>query len=132
MLIQTIELTGKALNWAAAKALYQDGREVVVANGLAQVESYPGSGIFARVDYDENWQQAKPFFDALLQGNGCVITHDPMYGEVRVEHVDRDGYKYKVTANDLAIAVLRCFVLSRMGDVVEIPPDIIPPRGHKP
>lgn len=55
--IKVSELQGAALDWAVLTAHYTDGHEVVIASGMAQVETTPGSGVFSHQSPSTDWAQ---------------------------------------------------------------------------
>jgi len=133
MRINTSDLTGAALDWAVAKAL---GMHTLMARGGFPVFD---SDAFAeyRNDYnDDKLQRFCPSTD-WAQG-GPIIERERItlaYGESeedwfacigdsrRFDNDTPDGLEKLIGPTPL-IAAMRCYVISKLGDEVEIPGEL--------
>ena len=102
--MKTSELTGAALDWAVSKAL-GEYRPVSVPN------------------YSTDWAQGGPIIerekiDLSMQFYGWVAHH----GRYRANAMNLPEYTQK--ADTPLIAAMRCYVASKLGDEVEVPPDL--------
>ena len=124
--MKTPELTGAALDWAVAKCedilhpwgyiRVQDGRVMWIT---------PGNHEEA-----DAWHQYSPSTD-WAQG-GPIIERD--FIEFGVSKTDPIRYAAKIYVNDKRIiahgsthliAAMRCYVASKLGDTVDVPPELV-------
>jgi hypothetical protein len=124
--MKTSELTGAALDWAVAKCedilhpwgyiRVQDGRVMWIT---------PGNHEEA-----DAWHQYSPSTD-WAQG-GPIIERD--FIEFGVSKTDPIRYAAKIYVNDKRIiahgsthliAAMRCYVASKLGDTVDVPPELV-------
>lgn len=128
MKIKTSELIGAALDWAVAKC-----------EGAHPQISYPDKRLFGAIgdtfDYSTDWTQGGPIIERerischpiYLAGtaesnkeiavpNGWTCFHTPRFSWQSV--------RFKQTGETLLIAAMRCYVTSKLGDVVEVPDEL--------
>jgi Protein of unknown function (DUF2591) len=117
----TENITGKALDWAVAKALNAPVR----LQKCYKLEDLSDMGWYLFLGGDEwspttNWAQGGPLLDKLM-------------GEVYVPDLLPDEYKpmYSISFHINAVdkkplpSICRSFVRTKLGDVVEIPMELI-------
>jgi hypothetical protein len=115
MKIKTSELTDAALDWAVAKCenwgrisvFHGDITQVMVSNKKDSCHWFNPSG---------NWGQGGP----IIEREKYEI-HNSANGE-RVAHGEFQKYGIGPTA---LIAAMRCHVASKLGEVVEIPEELL-------
>lgn len=128
MKIKTTDLTGPALNWAVAKCWYSD-RSVELTEGKTGVRvlrdpTYDGSEhhhwfVFFGSEY---WDQAGPIIDQrrifLTPGS------ENMWPSARTRTTDGRDTGW-INGETMLIAAMRCFVISELGDEVDIPEELL-------
>lgn len=118
--IQTQDLLGAALDWAAAACEGYDTAFTSAGDVIILRE-----GVTDYFDPHRNWAQGGPIINReahnLFKHNGgtewCCACNVP-----------RDGYTAIVTADGPTplIAAMRCFVASKLGPTVEVPEELVP------
>ena len=114
--MKTADLTGAALDWAAAKA------------GDMPIKINPGHGFF--VKHSDGWEYFTPSTD--WDQGGPIIERTKM--DLECSAVDRwraalewlDEPQAEAFGPTPLIAAMRCFVASKLGDEVEIPKELMP------
>ena len=107
---RTSELTGAALDWAVAKCESALGH-YVQPNEKRGTSKWGITTSTRR--YSTNWVQGGP----IIEREGLTLTHQDIW----VAQTDDDLFAYGPTP---LIAAMRCYVVSKMGDVVEIPEEL--------
>jgi hypothetical protein len=110
MRMKTSDLQGAALDWAVAKCLLPDGwndAEIILGDDT---------------DYSTNWAQGGP----LIEREGINLEHNPsrchwIASTPAPEH--RNG-AVEITGPTLLIAAMRCYVASKLGDIIDIPEEL--------
>ena len=129
MKIKTSELIGPALDWAVAESegnvrLQYDSREgLIICNILGWIPYRPSVA----------WAQGGPIIERemidlrKIYNNGLPNANP--YDCWKAEIIFRDG---KLVAGDLfaygptpLVAALRCYVASKLGDIVEVPENLL-------
>ena len=113
-LMKTSELTGAALDWAVAKCV---GGNIRTENGVFLNQ---GDG-YEYFTPSTNWSQAGPIIERekmaimLCESDGDWLA-------------DLSGTDKVFTASGPTplIAAMRCYVVSKLGDEVEVPKELIP------
>lgn len=133
MKIKTSELTGAALDWAAAKCegleLHKDG----LLNGVV-MEGWHAAGYYmdpnswvrlGKLRYSTDWSQGGPIIDRERIG---LTFHDegdgwevPNWGAWPTQLDDRQ----EVMGETALIAAMRCYVASKLGDEVDVPEELL-------
>jgi hypothetical protein len=115
--MKTSELTGAALDWAVAKC---EGHDVFIKHAPVQV-MYTPKGKRSRYIYtpSTNWAQGGPIIvreelciDKVARENWCAC----------VRPVKNSPWLYGPTP---LIAAMRCYVASKLGDVVNVPEELV-------
>jgi hypothetical protein len=112
--VKTSELTGAALDWAVAKcegletinSSYTKGRGFCIRGGMVYAPSADwtqGGPIIEREKLDLWWCEGNGFYTASRSG-GKEVEDGPTP----------------------LIAAMRCYVASKLGDIVEIPKELMP------
>lgn len=105
--MKTNELTGAALDWAVARCVY--GAEKNIPAG------FPA--------FSESWAHGGP----LIEGAGIGVwmySWNP-FGEPEQEWYAEDEEGNHVRRGDTPlIAAMRCYVASKLGDVIELPKEL--------
>jgi hypothetical protein len=105
--MKTSELTGAALDWAVAKceeACIGDGYYTGIVLRDGEVKYTPSS----------DWSQGGP----IIEREGLTLTHQDIW----VAQTDDDLFAYGPTP---LMAAMRCYVASKLGDTVEVPPELL-------
>jgi hypothetical protein len=113
MKIKTSELTGPTLNWGVAKAqdlhVFSDGRSWIV-------EYKGGGGRYAPLPkFSTDWAQGGPIIER--ESIGILPSGNAYY--------ERNGGTYYSYGPTPLIAAMRCYVLNKLGDEVEVPDELI-------
>ena len=110
MKIKTSEMTGAALDWAVAKC------EGVVYHGPAWTK------------YSTDWSQGGPLIDreiGNLWKNNKLDPNEPDVWTAAAYRKAPDGTMlYYEDGPTPLIAAMRCYVMSRFGDEIEIPQEL--------
>ena len=124
MKIKTSELIGRPLNWAVAEC----------EGGKRFLSTRKEFGIVKAVrvvpDYANNWFHGCPIIDR--EGIGTFRHHrldesQPFIWGARmvVSRPNLGGVPITFNGPSLLIAAMRCYVASKMGDIVEIPDEVL-------
>lgn len=115
MQIKTNELTGAALDWAVCMALGRTDMRIDPDDGDMVAQD-----VF---DYTTDWAQGGP----IIEREGITLDYDA-YDQDKLweaRHYASDGTllnnEYGPTP---LIAAMRCYVASKLGDVVDIPEEL--------
>ena len=120
--VKTSDLTSTALDWAVAKCeggtdfgtdgithgFKLHGRIKVLASGWALTMSYHPS---------TNWEQG----GSIIEREGIAIGRATKQWAAFINEDDDNG----VLGNTPLIAAMRCYVASKLGDIVEIPVELM-------
>lgn len=113
MKVKVSELVGPALDWAVAKCEGFDNFKFW--NGLANTLSPAGHVISHH--YSSVWAQGGPIIerekicpDFLLSGSCLAVSRT----------TEKQGY-----GPTPLIAAMRCYVASKMGDIIEVPDELL-------
>lgn len=113
MKMKTSELTGAALDWAVANI----EENVPVAEFIA-LEKLPESDYFWKYRYSTNWAQGGPIIER--EGIRIVKVAPTVWGAVYSSgDVGREHF-----ATTPLIAAMRCYVVSKLGDEVDLPDEL--------
>ena len=108
MKIKTKDLTGAALDWAAAKC-----------EGAHPQISYPDKRLFGAIgdtfDYSTDWAQGGPIIER--EGIGLTPSHTAYY--------ERDGGTFYSYGHTALIAAMRCYCSLKLGNEVDVPEELI-------
>lgn len=143
MQIKTADLTDTALDWAVAKALGRLDASVVPnpRPGTWAVDIGLHDGVVFVFDKDRwdyvpfeprlNWSQGGPLLDAHDIDVYRDETQGPdKFGAARgrmVKHPTRDVMVWCIARGPTKlIAGMRCLVVMRLGDVVDVPDELVP------
>ena len=129
--MKTSELIDAALDWAVAKALgYTDSPDDSLEHGTIW-HTEPDKTPFGRfIDKQRfqpstNWTIAGPLIEReRIDLLGCVYgpAGDWTASRPRERHV---GWRHLATGPTPLVAAMRCLVMSRLGDEVEIPEELL-------
>jgi hypothetical protein len=103
MKIKTSELTGAALNWAAAKC-----------EGLPVTEKHYDLRFIDEYPFSTDWAQGGP----IIERERIELEHDGFIWWARIK-ADED-----YSGPTPLIAAMRCYVASKLGDAVDVPDEI--------
>lgn len=102
--MKTYKLSGKALDWAVARAIYND-------RGLADWDK----------QYSSNWAHGGP----LIEMEGISIVKDKIGWFATTDDLsDVEHARYSATTP--LVAAMRFFVGNNLGDDVEVPQELTP------
>ena len=105
--MKTNELTGRALDWAAAKC---EGRDLLNIYGGLQMVFCPY--------YSTEWFDGGP----IIEREKIAIVPLAWKWEAQYEAPDLNGHVFH--GNTPLIAAMRCYVTSKLGDEIEIPQEL--------
>ena len=113
--MKTSELTKAVLNWAVAKCEFEgcedwDG----TLEGVDSVSDMQGKPYSPSTD----WSQGGP----IIEREAIQITPDEYKGTWTAYMTD-GGEPYEGTGPTPLIAAMRCFVVSKLGNEIEVPED---------
>jgi hypothetical protein len=114
MKIQTSELTGAALDWAAAKCDNVDSEWLIEDNFFH--EHYKGG-----LCYSTDWSQGGPIIEREKIGAHAYWLRKNNWAW-RAVSLDDTCKQYGPTP---LIAAMRCYVASKLGDTVDIPEELL-------
>jgi hypothetical protein len=113
MKIQTQELTGPALDWAVTKCGFIEG----TATSLIRPEVKP---------YSTDWAQGGPIIQR--EGIGIHVARWDDGGEPEIWYASAFATSMSVPARTRGqtalVAAMRCYVLSELGDEVDVPDEL--------
>lgn len=115
MKVKTCDLTGRALDWAAAQA-----KE---SNAVYRLQNYELPCLVAHDRYSEDWRLAGPIIEEV--GIDLMKGTEPSpyeFWEASIHETDGCLIQYGDTP---IIAAMRCFVASKLGDTVDIPDELV-------
>jgi len=129
MKIQTTELTDAELDWAVATCEGEDYSPVSTYDGIGN--EYPAT------NYSSNWDLAGPIIDRegieITRGGPlrlpCVSGSGDGYAPVWVATIDLDegdAMVVRVRGRTHLESSMRCYVLSKLGECVDVPDDLAP------
>jgi hypothetical protein len=104
--MKTSELTGAALDWAVAKC---EGAELYISYGAA-------CRVGGWIDYSTDWAQGGPIIERekiQIKENGC----GHWFAKI--------GKGKWMRGPTPLIAAMRCYVASKLGDTVDVPPELV-------
>lgn len=121
MLIGTINLSGKALDWAVAKA---EGFDLVKYEGNRIKQYRPGSVPARSYTPSTNWEQGGTIVDRLhgLQFKNWLESKPETKCQVELHNYEGDWIAFGPT---ILIAAMRCYVASKLGATIEVPNEFI-------
>jgi hypothetical protein len=117
MKVKTSELQGTALDWAVAKC---EGHP-----GLFDVDAMRGIKVYLPFDEFEyfepsiNWEQSGPIIER--EGINLRALSGALW---EAETWSAEGNQYLLDGPTPLIAVMRCYVASRLGDEIELPEEL--------
>jgi hypothetical protein len=114
--MKTSELTGAALDWAVAKC---EGAELYISYGAA-------CRVGGWIDYSTDWAQGGPIIEREEIGVQCIPagTRKGWWALVTSRFHDRSSPD-EVRGDTPLIAAMRCYVASKLGDDVDVPPELV-------
>lgn len=108
--MKTGELTGAALDWAVAKC---EGD--LLPSGGVMLQTWP--------KYSTNWAQGGPIIERE-RIDVCVGT-DASWCALMNNDADAENDLVFMQGQTPLIAAMRCYVASKVGDEIDIPPELI-------
>ena len=129
--VKTAELEGKALDWAVAMSegatnLHFDtvacwwftlnGRDRVLSSGWSEKQNYCPS---------TDWSQGGPLIDKMdgFQLKIWLDSSPDTKCEAHIHNYEGDWISFGPTP---LVAAMRCLVASKLGDVVQVPKELLP------
>jgi len=116
--VKTSELTGAALDWAAAKCEF-DGAEDWdgTLEGVDVVSDMNGESYRPSTD----WAQGGPIIERECMDILCLAGSDDGWQADKYLHTE----KVEAFGPTPLIAAMRCYVASKLGDSVEVPEELL-------
>lgn len=122
MKIKTSELIGPKLNWAVAKC--EGIKRPYIHDGFCKYGlDFCGNEVFLM--YSTDWACGGPIIERLLEEGMLLEWCDPAYKKLEKFKASMNGWKTTYRGNTPLIAAMRCYVASKLDDVVDIPDEII-------
>jgi hypothetical protein len=136
--IKTSELEGNALNWAVAKAQgyrwgqYEDKEESICVQLLTGAIKFIKGG--TAMDWishgvwspSTDWNQGGPILDKMIDDGFTLVKADFGMGLKMIKVADDVvTVSYGETA---LLATMRCFVLSNLGQEIDVPSELTPKK----
>ena len=110
MKIKTSKLIGTALNWVVAKC--ENYGQTALNNNPLGFEWC----VTLIPDYSTNWACGGPIIERECIAIKAIAT-EPVHW--------RAGFYYQIKGPTPLIAAMRCYVVSKLGDVVDVPDEIL-------
>lgn len=124
-IVATNELSGLALDLAAAKAEYTDGRWIGVLHGHSiGVETSPGSCIQFVFRPTTDWAHGGPIIERERIEVTPPVSLTDSDQDWMATDIDDSGIGHLTTGPTPLIAAMRCFVASKLGDKIDVPKEI--------
>lgn len=119
-IVQVKDATGSVLDWMAAKACYPD-EEINLSLGFPYLQ-------FGRFNPTSDWRQGGPIIDRekidLFTEKGTPESW--MSSIARYQNGERlVGWRIHMYGPTPLIAVMRCYVASKLGEVVKVPQELL-------
>lgn len=111
--MKTSELIGPALDWAVAKCEGMDPQCGKNMDGSVWQDDFPR--------YSTNWAQGGP----IIERENISTTNPFGHHQGAGWCAGRRTNNYQVCGPTALIAAMRCYVASKLGDEVEIPPELL-------
>lgn len=124
MKISTRELTGAALDWAVAK---REGLETRIVPGNVYPHILRSALNGENYTPSVSWAQGGPIIDREIYSFSSDDNSGPEHGdEFKVRYAwCRDPYRPGTWGDSFLIAAMRCYVLSKFGDEIEVPDELL-------
>lgn len=125
MKINVGNLTGTALDWAVARC---EGFTDLRKNPHRFAGEHDWIMTAPRVEYGRVWLHDYDFSSNWAQG-GPIIEREKI--DVRYDHdacdwnASQGGVLWSVGGQTPLVAVMRCYVYSKLGDTVEVPDELV-------
>ncbi len=124
--MKTSELTGAALDWAVAKC---EGWKSVYVNDVHMLKHYHPEAAHTPhcyiedFGYSTDWAQGGAIIEREGMGVWMYQWNEQGEPEAGWYAEDKDGDHVRTGATPL-IAAMRCYVASKLGDEVDLPPNL--------
>lgn len=121
--IKVSEASGVVLNWLVAKC---DGHNVAIHNtGAVYLVDTPWKTKPTTLKWIATWQPS----EAWAQGGPIIDKFKPQFiqsfsDRVTVQRINGEGENFVQHGPTLLIAAMRCYVVSKLGETVEIPEEL--------
>lgn len=124
--VKTSDLIGPALEWAVAilETRYKGGaKRVQIINGAVFIAPSSKFHTPRWVGYSTDWAQGGP----IIEREGITVSKEEgcWYAYFRDNLFNYDGSECCQTGPSPLIAAMRCYVASKLGDVVEVPIELL-------
>jgi hypothetical protein len=118
MPMRTSELTGAALDWAVAKC---EDLEHYFEDGLVCLKGQPFDTHWLYWTPSTDWAQGGPIIEREI----ITLIHPRWDGWTAHKYDERDEEEsYTLDGPTPLIAAMRCYVVSKLGDEVELPEEL--------
>lgn len=127
MKIKTSELTGAALDWAIAVAEHDE-----LAARTIQFPDY--APFYPKVSPSTNWAQGGPIIEresiTTMRLNDLYFPNGNEAGDYWESYFSATSQQTKQYGPTPLVAAMRCHVANKLGDIVEIPEELLQGAGH--
>jgi hypothetical protein len=115
--MKTSKLTGAALDWAVAKC---EGHNVFIKHAPLQVMYTPkGKRSFYIYTPSTNWSQGGP----IIERENICLWSEGYDWEAKIQTAS--GEWLAEWDESPLIAAMRCYVASKLGDDIDVPPELV-------
>ena len=133
MKIETSKLTGIALDWAVAKCEGVELNEKLLKQGVLLENSLRGMIQNRHNNYSPStyWDLGGPILDSMIKKGFLIQSTDPMYKNLPPFKASLDNWENGNYGETILITTMRCYVLSKLGNEIEIPDELMAEKTHK-
>jgi hypothetical protein len=117
--VQTKDLSGPALNWAAAKA--EGHADLVFHPSTGSVTRAMPNGMVLVFSYADSWMHAGP----LIERERIDVISDPNGTAGWMGRNYLQGHEVRFFGPTPLVAAMRCYVACKLGQQVEVPDELM-------
>ncbi len=125
--VNTSELAGPALDWAVAKAIGSE--RIEIHQEYDEIYADTGPEIHCNYSPSTDWSQGGP----LIEANRVELRDSKVKWNARIEvpNLPRHGTPCVIsTGETMLIAAMRAVVAAKLGDVVQVPAELMRENNH--
>jgi hypothetical protein len=123
--VKTFELKGVALDWAVANC---EGWKTVQVNGALMLKHYHPDAAHTPHCYVEDFGYSTDWAQGglIIERENIKLTpRKPFHDDWEAEHRYLKGGGLNAFGPTPLIAAMRCYVVSKLGDIVEVPEELL-------
>ena len=118
MQVNTVELSGPALDWAVSKVEGFKDINPLTTDGQRRLRTH---------NYSSNWAKTGPLLERAMQ-EGMSVNYYPderQYQAIQRPVGSWSSVECSAYGPTLLVAALRCYVISKMGVKIEVPDSLV-------